>query len=260
MTKRAAPLVALVALSTAGCGGSQSQIALKITVTRYVRAKPTTVRFALGCRPTSGSLPLAARICGDIARHRQAMLAPRGQRSTCAGGPRMPSVEVDVVRGAAGGGFSGSPGCGWPGGTPIAVYYAASVRDVHMLDLLEPRLRCEDDPAFFAQPTPWASIVACTHGLWTPAAERAIRIAERSKGLGHVRFPADPGVVRCRIPAPHRPLYGLCGVDLTGPASHKVVHLVETWAEGRRVFRHHWTIRGETVVAQSGPTPPQEWM
>jgi hypothetical protein len=261
---------AVLALTGAGCGGSRSAIQLELRVTSYPNGKQTTKRFTLGCRPTSGSLPLAARVCRDIARHPQAMVAPRAPRSTCGGGPLMPTVDVVVVRGAPGG-FSGSPGCGWPGGTPSSIYYAASIRDRHTLNLLERRLRCEDDPAFFVRPSPWASILACTHGLWTPAAERAIGVAETSSALQLLRpeklFPADPGVVRCRIPAGGpvsrsgpRILDGLCGVSLTGPASDKTVHFVETWAQGRHVSRHRWTVHGATLVTQSGPVPPQLWM
>jgi hypothetical protein len=46
---------------------------------------------------------------------------------------------------------------------------------------------------------------------------------------------------------------------LTGPASRKLVHFVETWAPGKRIFRHHWTLRGSTLISQSGPVPPQLW-
>jgi hypothetical protein len=243
----------------AGCGGTNSAIALKVTVTRFVPTKSHS-SFTLGCEPVSGTLPFAARICRDIARHRQAMLAPRPSRSTCAGGPLMPTVDVEVGRGASGGGFSGSPNCGWPGGTPLAIYYAAAVRDTHALRLLEPRLRCEDDPAFFAMPTPWASVVSCTRGLWTPLAERAIRAAKQTRVLGTVThsFPDDPGVVRCQIRAGgSRVVGGLCGVTLSGPASKKLVHFTETWNLGGRILRHHWTIAGKTLIGQSGPPPPQ---
>lgn len=266
----------------AGCGGgAHSHVALKLTVTHYTIEKTNsskgrlpqrvTEHFTLNCQPTSGTLPFAARICRDIARHRQAMLAPRRRRSVCSGTPFMAVIDVEVIRGASGGGFSASPGCGWPGGTPASIYYAASTGDSRVLRLLESRLRCEDNPAFFAKPTPWASVVACTRGLWTPLAERAIKAAKTSTALVPLHaaklFPADPGVVRCRIPAGGvfstngpRIFYGLCGVSLTGPPSNKVVHFVETWAQGRHVFRHHWTIQGTSLVSQRGPTPPQLWM
>ena len=179
----------------------------------------------------------------------------------------MPTLQIDVIRGASGGGFSGSPNCGWPGGTPLAIYYAASTRDTHALSLLEPRLRCEDDPAFFAKPTPWASVAACTRGLWTPSAERAIRVAMTSPQLAMLDpqhlFPADPGVRHCQIhgggPAPGRVFAGLCGVSLTGPPSAKIVRFVEAWSVGPRTFRHHWSVLGSTLITQSGASPPQLW-
>jgi hypothetical protein len=181
-----------------------------------------------------------------------------------------PDVQIVVVNGASRSSFGGAPGCGWPGGIPVAVYLAAATRDARELRLIEPRLRCEDDPAFFVEPTPWASIDACVHGLWTGSAEHAIRRAELTpqiKGLDPAKlFPADPGAMRCRIAAggplfAHRPrsFQGLCGVNLTGSASNKLVHFVETWTVGGHVFRHRWTIRGSTLVAQHGPAPPQRW-
>jgi hypothetical protein len=182
-----------------------------------------------------------------------------------------PDVEVSVLKGSSGSSFGGAPECNWPGGAPLGIYFAAATRDARALRLIEPRLRCEDNPAFFVKPTPWASIVACVHGLWTPAAERSIRAAKRTREIGFLQpqklFPADPGVVRCAIsaggpprPSGRRTISGLCGVSLTGPASKKLVHFVETWADGKHVFRHHWTIRGSTLMTQRGPTPPQRWI
>jgi hypothetical protein len=273
MRKRGAlfVLLAVLALSlgASGCGGGgdRSAVQVHLSVTTHLGGKKTTKSFTLGCDPVSGSLPLAARVCRDIATHRQAMLAPRPARSTCGGSPFAPVVEVDVVKGADGSSFSGMPNCGWPGGTPLAVYWDASSRDERALQRDSARLRCEDDPAFFAKPTPWASINACTHGLWTSAAERAIRRAETAPELALLRpvtlFPHDPGVVRCRIPAGGptvRVFYGLCGVSLTGPPSTKLVHFVETWAEGGHIFRHHWTLHGSTLIGQRGAVPPQLWM
>lgn len=266
MTRSLVVGLALVVL-TAACGGRpRSDIALRITVTKSTASGRAVEHFTLGCRPTSGTLPLGSRVCRDIARHRQAMLAPRAQRSTC-GGIFRATVDVTVLRGWNGGGFSASPGCGWPGGTPASIYLAASVGDSRALALMEPRLRCEDDPAFFVEPTPWASVTACTHGLWTSAAERAIREAETSRQLSALDarhlFPADPGARRCRIhgggPAPGRVFHGTCGVRLTGPPSAKTVHFVEAWSVDHRVFRHRWSVRGATVVAQSGAAPPQLW-
>ena len=78
----AAALALLVVVAATACGSSHSQIALKISVTRYVptkihsggrtyiRPERTSARFTLNCQPTSGTIPFAARLCRDIARHR----------------------------------------------------------------------------------------------------------------------------------------------------------------------------------------------
>ncbi len=175
-------------------------------------------------------------------------------------------VQVEVVKGARKSSFSGMPECGWPGGTPLAIYWDASRNDAVALRRDSARLRCEDNPTFFAEPPPFASIVACTRGLWTPAAERAIRSAEAAPQLAllrpHALLPADPGAVRCRIPAggPTRRVFsGLCGVSLTGPPSSKLVHFVEAWTQGEHVFRHRWALRGSTLISEHGTVPPQLW-
>jgi hypothetical protein len=276
--KRTVAVVALaVALGLAGAAWGASMassthepaIQLHIRITAVDGRSNPTKTFTLGCHPVSGSLPFAQRVCRDIASHPQAMLAPVPARSVCVGSPFMAQVEVNVMRGPRGlkfSPFAGNPNCNWPGGTPIAIYYAASIKDTHTLRRVEPLLRCEDDPMLLAKPTPWASVTACTHGLWTPASERVIRTAERAPQLAQLRpaaiFPRDIGVVRCRIAAggfTSRTLDGLCGVRLTGPPSAKVVHFVETWGNGRHIFRHTWTVSGSRLVSQRGAVPPQFW-
>jgi hypothetical protein len=266
--KRRAVIAALVLVAVAaGCGGSGSAVQVHLTVTSHDGRKETTARYTLGCSPLSGSLPLRAAVCRDIARHRQAMLRPRrGAGWTCAGAILAPIVQVDVVRGANGSSFSGEPGCTWPGGTPLAIYWAASQNDAAALRQASARLRCDDEPMFFKKPFPRMSVVACVRGLWTPAAERTIRVAKTAPRLQLLRagslFPAEPGVVSCRIaaggPSTHA-FDGQCGVSLTGPASSKVVHFVETWGQGQHTFRHHWTVRGSTLIAEDGPIVPQLW-
>ena len=115
-----------------------------------------------------------------------------------------------------------------------------------------------------AKPTPWASVTACTHGLWTPASERDIRKAEGalSSLSPSTLFPRDIGATRCRIPAggpAPRTLEGVCGVRLTGPPSAKLVHFVETWPPGGAAHRHTWTVSGSKLVSQRGAVPPQLW-
>lgn len=249
---------AAVVLALAGCGGS-TRAAVHVTVKQQGHTKT----FTLGCDPVSGTLPLRAQVCADVARHGRAMLDPRPARSVCGGGPLEPVVRVDTADGTS---YSGIPNCGWPGGTPLAIFWDASGGDRGALRRDSARLRCEDDPALLVHPTPWASVFACTHGLWTPAAERAIRRAETATPLAGLRpatlFPRDPGAVRCRVPAGGpvaRSLPGLCEVRLTGPASSKLVHFAESWRANGHSFRHRWTIRGATVVAERGPVPPQLW-
>jgi hypothetical protein len=239
-------------------------------VTSHTSAgKARTSSYSLTCGPAGGTLPLAALVCADIERHRQAMLAPFPARSVCSGNPFMPLVELKVMRGPRGltlSRFAGNPNCNWPGGAPLAVYYAASVNDAPMLSRVERLLRCEDDPMLLAKPTPWASVAACTRGLWTPASERDIRKAEEAPQFAPLSpstlFPRDIGAIHCRIPAgglAPRTLSGVCGVRLTGPPTSKLVHFVETWSPGGPVHRHRWTISGSTLLSERGPVPPQLW-
>jgi hypothetical protein len=74
----------------------------------------------------------------------------------------MPQLVIDANYKGAQTRFGGSPWCGWPGGTPLAIYFAASQRDTATLARAERLLRCEDDPDLFVKPTPYASVVACT--------------------------------------------------------------------------------------------------
>ncbi|MFL5962634.1 MAG: hypothetical protein ACJ757_07065 [Gaiellaceae bacterium] len=81
--------------------------------------------------------------------------------------------------------FTGTPGCSWPGDQAVSVYFDAAQNDEKDLPRSEALLRCHEDPVLFAVPTPLASVVACTHGLWTPRSEQLIRIAEQTpRSLG----------------------------------------------------------------------------
>lgn len=220
---------AAVLLAIVAAGGSAPRTSVQLQVTSYTRNVRHTHAFTLTCDPTGGTLPLARRVCRDIAEHSQAMLDPQPQRSVCAGGPFMPVLTVS----SKGSTFSGSPGCGWPGGTPISIYWAAATRDTHLFDLMEPRLRCEDDPVLLARPAPWASIAACTHGLWTSRAERLIRTAKRHVPDAQV-FPPDPGAEPCGA--------SLCGVYLTRVWSRPRVTFVRKSGHRRQVW--HVTVTG----------------
>jgi hypothetical protein len=270
--------VPALAATVAGCGGSQrAAVTAHITVTSYMGGVRNTHSFSFTCGPVSGTLPFAARICGDIARHPKAMLRPLPSRGTCGGGPNMPDLTITSTSGGKTATFAGAPGCGWPGGTPLAIYFAAARRNTHGLDLMEPRLRCEDDPVLLARPTPGASVAACVHGLWTPRTERLIRLAERAPKLAQLRldrlFPQDIGARRCTIPAgapnlADGPTYvpavdGTCGVSVRNVWATARVTFVLTWPRTTNSAqrRHTWYVlirRAQPVpVGEQGPLPPQ---
>jgi hypothetical protein len=248
---------------------SATNVSLEITVSTPDRdGNRIEKRFTLRCDPPAGTLPLAERVCRDIRRHPQAMLAPAPHRWVCLG--RLHPTVV-AVRGTAGGGrlaFDGVPNCYWPGGTPLAIYHAAAFGNAVGLDRAEPRLRCEDDPVLLGHPTPAASAVACVRGLWTPRAARLIRLAKSVPALAALParlFPANVGVLPCRIPVGgpvRRTLAGKCGVSIKNNWSMPTVSFVESWP-GRGKPRHIWrvTIRGAnaTLTEETGPPPPQRW-
>lgn len=267
-------MVGLVVAAASGCGGSgsHSAISVHIKVTTYSSMTASAMRsFTLGCDPAAGTLPFAARVCRDIACLWRAMLNPRTPRSTCLGSPTMPQLVIDANNKGRKSGFSGSPWCGWPGGTPLAIYFAASQHDTAMLAQAEPLLRCEDDHDLFVKPTPWASVVACTRGLWTPRSERLIRLAEHALAIAVLQprslFPNDIGARRCAIPAGgpvRRTLAGLCGVSVKKVWSTPTVTFVESWprdasANARAVFQITVENGRTRLTAKRGATPPQLW-
>jgi hypothetical protein len=264
------------ALITGGCGNGRpsSAISVRVRVTTYDARShtPTERRFTLGCKPTSGSLPFAARLCADVARHPVSMLSPGRARSVCGGRVFGPVVDVTTVRSGQAASFGGQPGCGWPGGTALAIYWAAATRDARALSALEPRLRCDDDPTLLAMPPQWASIAACTHGLWTPQAARLIRLAgtvPQLAGLGpRTLFPRDVGTRRCAFTAGgpvSRTIQGLCGVNVKNVWSAPEVAFTEqwTWAGTHTAKRHRWRVRitagRPRLVSEAGLIPPQRW-
>jgi hypothetical protein len=265
-----------LALIGAGCGGGRRAVVdAHVTVTSYTGGARSTQSFSLRCGPVSGTLPLAARICGDIARHPQAMLRPLPGRSTCGGGPNMSELTITSTSGGKTTTFAGAPSCGWPGGTPLAIYFAATRRDTHALELMEPRLRCDDDPVLLARPTPNASVAACVHGLWTQRTERLIRLAEHAPSLARLRpdrlFPHDIGARRCTIPAgaPNLadgpsyvpPVPATCGVSVRNVWSDARVTFVLTWPHttSSAQRRHTWYVvirEGRSLlVGERGPLP-----
>lgn len=231
----------------------------------------------LTCNPTGGTLPLASRVCHDIALHPKAMLEPPKpgppvKTSVCAGGPFMPELSVAISANLTARTFAGSPGCTWPGDQAIGVYYDAAQNDPQDLTRSESELRCDEDPVLFQVPTPEASVVACRHGLWTLRSEQLIRIAETAAPIAGLElrklFPRDIGVLPCTIHAggayPGRNLPGLCGVTVKHVWSKATVSFSEDWSTSPgSTARHIWhvVIQGTRPIAtsQSGDGPPQLW-
>lgn len=196
------------------------------------------------------------------------MLKPAVARSVCAGPAGGPNMVVTTHRGDHGWKLAGEPGCNWPGGAPLDVYFAAANHDLRSLALAESRLRCDDDPVLLVRPTPWASAVACLHGFWTARNERLIRTAEQAVPLGASQgrdlFPRDVGVEPCLIPAGGlvtRTIKGHCQVTVEKAWSTPEVSFVEAWGSPGASHRHRWVVRVDggraRLVAQSGGVIPQ---
>jgi hypothetical protein len=269
--------VLLVAGVAAGGAAARDKLVVRIEVTTYRSAGQRVELFSLTCNPTHGSLPLAGRVCADIALHPKAMLdpprpGPPRQSELCSGSPFMPRLSVTVMRIGGTRSFGGSPGCNWPGNQALAVYYDAARSDTHDLTKSESELRCDEDPVLFQVPTPTASVVACRHGLWTPRSEQLIQLAERSPALAPFQpaklFPRDIGALPCTIHAggafPGQRLAGLCGVTMKNVWANATVSFTEDWPSGSgKTARHIWhvVIRGGRVIAtsESGPAQPQTW-
>jgi len=242
------------------------EVSVRIRVTTYAATVPRERSFSLSCNPTGGNLPLASLVCREISLHPKAMLNPPKPRWTCAGPAGSPTLTVTTSAHGATHTFGGQPGCDWPVGPTLELYWAATQRNKNELARVESTLRCEEDPALLAHPTPLASAVACSHGLWTPHSE----LAEKSPALADLQpstlFPHDIGVMNCTIPAggpaPGRKLAGRCGVTMKNVWSKPMVSFTEDWPRGTgKTARHIWhvALQGKRVVAtsQTGPVPPQ---
>jgi len=270
-----AGVVAIAAiLATSACGSVSSAIRLRITLTTYTHFTQKHERaFTLDCNPTSGTLPFAARVCRDVARHPLAMVGmvnSGGGRSECSPPAGSPELVVEATRGSRHTRFSDVPDCGWPGGVVVAVYYDAITMNAKSLASDEARLRCEDDPVLLATPKPWVSIEACLHGFWTSRNERLIWAAEQVPQLDALQarnlFPRDVGVLRCRISAGgpvNRQISGKCGVSITHAWSTPTLTFTESWSGSPGPpHRHQWIVEivhgHARLIAQRGrSTIPQ---
>jgi hypothetical protein len=268
---------AAVAALTSGCGGSGSKaaVSVKVTVQSYFFGKEhspkrETRSYLLSCDPVGGTLPYAARICRDIARHPQPLLDPLPARYGCSGGPDMAVVTVSAKASGRATAFSGNPDCTWPGGVGLAVYFDAAGHEARYLAPTEKRLRCDDDPALLVTPRPEVSVFACTHNLWTPRTAELIRIAKRSaaiKSLGSHLFPNQIGNPQCTIhgggPAPGVVFHGVCEVTVKKVWSTPTVTFVESWRDGGKRWRSGVRLvigNGHVTSTQRiGVDPPQLW-
>ena len=247
------------------------QVAVKTPTLRARRGK--TRRYSLRCSPPGGSMPDAKRLCRDIALHPVSMLTPPHARSVCAGAIFAPEVSISGFAHGERIAFGGEPGCDWPGGAALAIYWSAVTGNKRFLAAWEGRLRCDDNPTLLAKPTPWRSVFACTHDLWTPRNAKLIRLAEtlaQIHGLRpHELFPSQIGVRSCRLPAGgpslgRHILVGKCEVNVTDPWKAPRVSFTESWPVGSRTDRHTWVvvIRHDEphLDSQRGKTPPQYWI
>jgi hypothetical protein len=277
MTSRLAASITVVScglllVGFGSTGRAAEGVSVNIRLTTYAGNVRHMQSFSLACHPTGGNLPLSSRVCRDISLHPKAMLNPPKPRWTCSGPAGSPTLTVTTSSRGATHTFSGEPGCEWPVGPTLEAYWAAIQRDEKELGRVEPTLRCEEDRALLARPTPLASAVACVHGLWTPRSEALIRLAEKTPVLAGLEpshlFPRNIGVVSCTIHAggfvPGRTLSGLCGVTMKNAWSKATVSFTEDSPSGAgKTARHVWhvVIKGKRVVSisQSGPVPPQRW-
>jgi hypothetical protein len=197
-------LAALAVFLLAGCGGGRHPaLRLDVTVISGLGAERHSASFRLECGPAGGSLPYAHRLCGDVAAHRRAMIHPLPARSLCTGRLGGPTVTVKVSDGGRTSRFDGEPFCDWPGGTPLAVYWAAASHDTKTLALAEAKLRCDDDPVLLARPTHWARVRAClTHPsppAWLVRAERMLLArtfgGARPQRVDYIPYPEKIAVV-----------------------------------------------------------------
>jgi hypothetical protein len=215
----------------------------------------------LTCHPTGGTLPYAARVCGDIDAHPVAMLHPATPRSHCPGelparGPVTTIVGlVTTVDGVATRAQPTSLGCPWPGGARLGVFQAAAERDAKDLATAERRLRC-DEPPFLGPHAPDVSVCQSD----------GIRLAEQAPPLAALNaaplFPRDTGSRPCAIEtggAVKRELQGVCTVSTRSGS----LIFVERWTWDNLRWSHTWWFQlnggPALLLTDYGAVPPQLW-
>ena len=193
-----------------------------------------TQNFTLACNPTSGTLPLADRVCANIDRYPGAMLDPRRvpDHAVCGGIPAPQSyVEITTTRNGTTTAFEGGGYCS-PNGVPGQIYFDAALNNTMWLGNAEPKIQC-DEPAVIQGSH--ASQRACMENQWTPRTESVIHLAETAPAVRKLHpaklFPSDTGAVPCSLPAPGgETLTATCQVSLaSGPWGKQKISFTESW-------------------------------
>ena len=171
MSRRLLPLVfvsGLCVLSVAGFssgstpGGTQrSDVEVRLRVTSYRDTVRHVHVFTLACKPTGGTLPLAARVVvtspsmrGRCSTRRKAGQAHDAERlrAVLPGCRRLPVTAKSERHDP--GLFPGRRAATGQAIKRLAVYYDAAESDTHDLTRSELELRCDEDPVLFRVPTP----------------------------------------------------------------------------------------------------------
>jgi hypothetical protein len=238
-----AVLVLLAGFGGKGATG-QSLAGVSVTVDRFIYSvypntdPPVDELFTLTCNPPAGTMPFAARLCADIAKHPIGMLTPVSPASAACsinfrtaiatasaaipsflappGSTRGRTQTRLTVSVQSGGETTELPG-GCAAGPAYFIYLAAAANDAATIARLEPELRCEEGANALALESELPSAAeACFSGAWTAANARMIRIAEQAPAIAALHpaqlFTAEPGTRLCNLAG----TTSQCGVWVAG--------------------------------------------
>jgi hypothetical protein len=264
------------AIPLAGFGGESGtgrldDVSVQIDLTTFQKSGERTQSFSLSCNPPAGTLSLAERVCEDIGLYPRTMLNPRLRLGPglCFAGQGYPRLSVTATANGVKTSFGGMPGCGWPDGDAIGVYYYATQGDEAGLARFEGGVRCGEDPVWLMRPVYRTIIRLCRYGSGPSRVQRVIRIAKQAAAIAALRpqhlFPTDTGWQSCKITfggmAPGKRLAGQCGVWVNHARSAPTVTFAVAWPPGKGTARHTWSVAVDglraAVVAEDGPVPPQ---
>jgi hypothetical protein len=274
--RRLPALLACVAvLAAAGCGGGSgsgvhsnipSDLSVEVDLTKVVFVdgrgfqRQTTV-FSLKCNPPEGSLPLAARVCGDIERHPQAMMDPLTGRTLCRATGGAAAVLVLTKHNGKTTTWGGIPTCRYQGSGMLGVYLDAAQDNPEDMSLWESALHCDEDPTLRKLPKGSLRLQLC-EASGSPAGQQGLLIDWARSTFGYLPnisnvtlvFPNTPGAARCDA--------GECGVSIQKAASgHPGVTFRLTWRQGGQTLRHTWYVdldvaaNAAKLVRETGPLP-----